>query len=372
MKKRILIISYTDLSKDPRPLRQIRALNREHIVHTLAVAGSGEEHTFTKLGKVKMSKDIFRLILLKLGLYEKYYWDKHKKEALKKFESEKYDLVIAHEIRLLPLALRIANGIEVLLDAHEYSPKNFDDDPLWRFFIKPYYIWLCETYLPKIKTLFSVSKGIVEEYEKVFGVESILITNASDYYDLEPSPVEEKIKIVHHGIASSSRRLELMIDMMEHTDSRFELYLMLVHTKFTERYVNKLKKRAESLDNVFFIDPVGKSELVPFTNRFDIGLIFLPPVNFNLEHCLPNKFFEMLQARLAVASGPDLEMSAYINKFEFGIISESWEPKSMAKALNKLTLDDIRKLKSNSHRFAKDISAERETEKFLETVNRYL
>jgi len=370
--KKILIISYTDVSTDPRPLRQIRSLNKDHFVHTLAVGRSSEEHAFTKLGKVKLLKDIFRIPLIKLGLYEMYYWDRHKKQAVDDLKEKQFDLVIAHEIRLLPLALKISKGAEVLLDAHEYSPKNFDDDFLWRFFIKRYYTHLCKKYLPKIRTLFSVSQGIVDEYEKVFGIESILITNACDYHDLQPLHVSDKIKIIHHGIAGPSRKLELMIEIMKETDTRFELYLMLVHTRYTERYVKKLKAMASDMNNVFFIDPVSKDDLISDTNKFDIGLIFLPPVNFNLENCLPNKFFEMVQSRLAIACGPDHEMSAYINKLNFGVISKTWEPTSMAKALNSLTNDDVYRLKLNAHESAAKMSAEKETAKFLDVIKRYL
>jgi len=347
-------------------------LNKDYYVHVLAVDKSGEEQAFTKLNKVKLFHDVFRIILIKLGLYQCYYWDKFKKQAVHDLKDDKFDLVIAHEIRLLPLALRVSKGAEVILDAHEYSPKNFDDDFLWRLFIKRYYTWLCKTYLPKIQTLFSVSQGIVDEYEKVFGVESILLTNACEYYDLNPTPVNDKIKIIHHGIASPSRKLELMIEVMKHTDSRFELYLMLVHTKFTERYVKKLRSLAKNMDNVFFIGPVSKHDLVSFTNRFDIGMIFVPPFNFNLQHGLPNKFFEMVQSRMAVACGPFIEISPYIKKYNLGIISKTWEPKSMAIALNELSNEDVYRLKMNAHNSAMEISSEKETEKFLNIIKRYL
>ncbi len=104
---KILIIAYPSLKKDPRPYRQIKALYKNHEVHTVGYSESGLEASFSKLGKHKFFIEIFRLFLLKLGFYNFYYWDKYKLRVLKKLKDTKYDLIIAHEIRLLPLALII-------------------------------------------------------------------------------------------------------------------------------------------------------------------------------------------------------------------------------------------------------------------------
>lgn len=370
--KKVLVIAYPDLSRDPRPYRQINALKEKYEIHSLGGAPSGVEDRFYLLKKLPFLKDWFRIPMLKLGLFEKYYWDKEKLKAIELLKNEKYDLIIAHEIRLVPLALKIAGGSKVILDAHEYSPRNFDDDLLWRFFIKAYYTYLCDKYIPQVEMLFSVSQGIVDEYAKNFNIKSVLLTNACDYEEIDVQEPSGKIRMIHHGIAGKSRKLELMIETMEHLDNRFELYLMLVYTKSTKSYYNYLKRKAKKKPNIFFIDPVKRNEIISFCNQFDIGLVFLPPVNFNLQYTLPNKFFEIVQSRLAVAIGPDNEMSKYIRKHNLGIISSEWTPKSLAESLSKLTYDDLKLFKQNAHNAAKELSAENETKKFVQIVNNYL
>ena len=147
---KILIIAYPSLKKDPRPYRQIKNLYKNHELHCVGESESGLEFSFYKLEKYKFYIEIFRIFLLKFGLYEFYYWDKFKKKILNSLKNQDFDLVIAHEIRLVPLALKIAKNAPVILDAHEYSPKNFDDSWLWRFFIKKYYTKLCVDNLPKV------------------------------------------------------------------------------------------------------------------------------------------------------------------------------------------------------------------------------
>jgi len=178
---KVLILSYTNLKNDPRPYRQIKSLYQNVEVHTIGTSKSGLEKTFTKLIKNNFIIDAFRILLLKLRLYDNYYWDNHKKKILSGKNNSRYNLLIAHEIRLVPLALKLAKGSPVILDAHEYSPKNFDDSLIWRFFIKKYYTYLCDKYLPMVDKIITVSPGIVNAYKKNYSIKPILITNACEY-----------------------------------------------------------------------------------------------------------------------------------------------------------------------------------------------
>ena len=101
----------------------------------------------------------------------------------------------------------------------------------------------------------------------------------------------KKIRIIHHGIASSSRKLELIVEMMKFLDnSVYELNLMLVSSTFSSLYLRKLKTIAKGL-NIVFLKPVSRNRLVKFCNQFDIGIHCFPPSNFNIKYGLGNKFF---------------------------------------------------------------------------------
>ena len=71
--------------------------------------------------------------------------------------------------------------------------------------------------------------------------------------------------------------------------------------------------------------------------QYDIGLFLLSPANFNYYHALPNKLFEFVQARLAVAIGPSPEMARIVNDHDLGIVAPDFEPTTMAAHLNALT-----------------------------------
>ena len=179
----------------------------------------------------------------------------------------------------------------------------------------------------------------------------------------------KNINVIHHGMASPDRCIHKMIEMMNYVDSRFSLDLMLVPTYYAEYYA-ELESMAEKMDNVRMLPLVPFDEIIPFTSNYDIGIFLVPPTTYNLKMCLPNKFFEFIQARLAIAIGPSPEMARYVKEYDLGIIAKDFTPQSMAKELNKLTKQDILKYKENANKTASILNAQKEGEKILNLLER--
>ena len=188
-----------------------------------------------------------------------------------------------------------------------------------------------------------------------------------------PPPLicHEPIKLIYHGMASKERGIEKMIEIMEYLDSRFTLDLMLVKTADEEYYKN-LESQVSQAKNTRIIPIVPFEEIIPFTSQYDIGFYILQPTNFNGYNALPNKFFEFIQARLAIAIGPSPEMAKLVQQYHLGIISKDFTPKSMAESLNKLTKEEILQYKENSNKAAKILNAQNEGEKLLKIVEEVL
>ena len=259
---------------------------------------------------------------------------------------------------------------------HEYAPKEFEHSFWWRFYFAPYKHYLCQTYLPQADYVYSVCQGIAEEYTKNYGIKCDVITSAAYYFAPPPtlfahSKETEQIKIIHHGYASPDRVIEGMIETMDYVDPRFHLDLMLVPNHQHE-YFDKLQAMAEQRKNVRIIPPVSFEEIIPFTSQYDIGIFLCPPTTFNLANCLPNKFFEFIQARLMVAIGPSPEMARLVKQYNLGIIAKDFSPQEMAKSLNTLTKEQILQYKENANKTAKILNAEKEGEKLLKILEEVL
>ena len=365
--KSMLIMCYTDPSNAPRPSRIIHYLKD---LYNVTVVGLKDPHINGVEFIPLMITDQYERIAgkfktfvnLKLHRFEEILWSENLRQLQNKLNN-KFDLINVHDIRLLPVALSLKKdrNVRVWFDAHEYYPKNFDDQLVWRLFEQSLNEYICRKYLKMCDKMTTVCDGLAAEYAKVYGINAEVIMSLPIFSDLLPSQTEEnKIKIIHHGWASPSRKIETMVKIMDYTDERFSLDLMLlpgdnIHHKW---YWKKLLREVCKRKNVKLIPPVAMQNIVSFTNQYDIGLFLCKPQNFNLKFALPNKIFEFIQARLAIAIAPSIEMRKIVEKYDCGVISDDFEPKSLAKSLNKLTTEKIMYYKHQSHSASYELSAE--------------
>jgi|SRR5690606_37717206 len=105
-------------------------------------------------------------------------------------------------------------------------------------------------------------------------------------------------------------------------------------------------------------------------NAFDVGVFLLPPVNPNYEYALPNKLFEFIQARLAVAIGPSPDMAEVVDGHQCGIVSQSFSPEEFAALINGLTYERLNAYKRASHSAAAELHAEAQGDRLIELVGR--
>ena len=373
--KRVLIISFSELKSDPRVYRQIQLL-RKHFHVTAAGFGNcpAEDIDWIQIQPSLRTRwdQLKNIVLLGLRQFEKSYWNRPlHRMALELLGTRKFDLILANDIDALPLAVRLAVGTPVLLDAHEYAPREYEDSALWRLVVQPYKRYLCRHYLDRAQGMLTVCAGLAEEYRRMYGVSPMVVLNAPPYQKLEPTQVDAAVvRMIHHGAAIPSRHLEVMIEMMQFLEPRFRLDFMLVPSD--PDYLNQLRSLASADSRIRFVDPVPMLDIPRVTNAYDIGVFLLPPVNFNYANALPNKFFEFVQARLAVAIGPSPEMARLVKQYAIGIVADDFTSKAMAVRLNCLTSLEITGLKMASHAAARDLCFDRSSEVLLSEVHRLL
>lgn len=367
----ILVISFTNLKSDPRVRRQLDALKSHYSILACGTADP-ELDGVRFLGCAKARRTLPEKLRdagdLLLRRHESHYWQlPHISEAKGKLADLHFDAVIANDLESLPLALDVAGRASVIFDAHEYAPREVEDRFLWRLFRQRYNIYLCRAYLPRASATITVSQGIADEFERSFGTKPAVIDNAAGYHDLAPHPTDgSAVRMIHHGIAMPSRRLENMIELIGHLDDRFQLDLMLMPTD--PAYLRRLEERGRIHRRIRFLQPVPMQELVSVSNAYDVGLYLLEPTSFNMLYALPNKLFEFIQARLAVAIGPSPEMARIVREFECGVVADDFAPVSLARKLNALSAEDLDRMKRGSDAAARVHNAEANAEKLRAIV----
>ena len=374
--KKLLIISYSHLKNDPRILKQVEALKNDFLILTIGKS-SIDDKKIVFYNTININKNTI------IPLAKKKFFYKIKRRLTRSYSEiindwlnldfiigqniETPDIIIANDWNGMALASELKktlnwNDVKIYFDAHEYAPTEYDSYLKWRIFKKPLVIWALRKCKNDISAMSTVSEGIAKKYEKFFNFNYgfvKIISNASVYQEfLKPIKTNNmKIRLIHHGISQKERKMELMIKMMKFLDpSKFELNFMI--TRADPVYFDFLVEISKKYNNIYFIEPVINSDITNKINCFDIGIYILCPTSFNFKHALPNKFFEFIQARLAIAICPSIEMSKIVKKYELGVVSKFFTPKSLANSIKQLTPEKIMKYKSNSDLYAKKLSAE--------------
>ncbi len=369
LNKNILILKFSNITNQPRIYRQIEFLRDHYNIYTASFKGLNNPH-------IKKHFNI-KIPLLPTGLIDKFLWNIAPVSQFLinyfKLNTIHFDLIVAHDPFTLQTALQLSKmmGSKVLHDAHEYTPRQYEDIWFQRLILLKIWGRICRKFMPHADATITVCQGIADEYERNYGVHCEVINNAPFFNKLLPSTIDGKIiRMVHHGVAHPSRRTEDMIHLMNILDERFHLDFMLINDG--SQYYKKILSMGQQNPRISFRDPVPMPDIPETINGYDIGLFLLSPETFSYRMALPNKLFEFIQGRLAVAIWPSPEMAKVVNEYNCGIISEDFTVESMARKLNALSTDDIVKYKMNSHRAAGYLCAEKNKDMLLNIVEKLL
>jgi hypothetical protein len=374
--KKVLIITDRTLHSAPRVIRTIDALKNEFELFTVGITPPAFEvaaHYNRKTIQEGFAYRVFRKI--NRDYRGKYipdnYIDKGKLYRIKKIlDAVEPDIVICHECFDVPYMAHLKDRYQykLVFNAHEYYPLEFDERPEWAGTWQLFYEDLYRRFLPAVDLMVNVCDSIREKCLEVFQKDSIVIPNAAFYSELPPQPVENKIRLIHHGGSIPSRKIEEMIKLTELLGDNYELTLMLMVVD--AKYYAQLVEMAKSYPRIKFIDPVPFHEIIPTLNNFDLGIYILPPTSYNNAIALPNKIFEFVQAKLGIAIGPSPEMSRLVRCHDLGVIASNFTAESLAFEIRKLSKDDIFTYKKQSYVAAKHISAEHFSKLFLESISK--
>lgn len=360
---RILILSYTPIARSPRVLRQIAEFRGRYHVTT---AGYGpapdgvDDHIELRFPPINRGlarvPGIFTGLLL-ARCYRSYCrLEPVDSQAYAQLADREWDVVVAHDAQTLHLASRLRSRRGVLADMHEYAPEQNERTVKWIVRDRPYFVWLCRTFLPRMAAVTTVSSGIADAYRETFGVHADLVANATPHHDLSPSPMGSVIRLVHSGVAAPDRRLDVLIRAVLAAKSDISLDLYLVDG--TDGYRDELEALTGGDPRIRFREPVPYRDLVPTLNQYDVGVHVIAPTSFNNLWSLPNKFFDYIQARLAVLIGPSPAMVPYVERHGLGKVIAGFSVDDLVAGLDALRPSDVQRWKNAAHASARELSGE--------------
>ncbi|MFE6734199.1 glycosyltransferase [Microbacterium sp. NPDC057650] len=370
-----LVLSPTPLARSPRARKQVVALRDSH---DLVTASRGET-PFPGIEHVRLPDvdqrwgllgRLLYLTALALHLYPLITRLSAQDELIRRrLGDRRWDLIIAHDVQTSAVAEQLTSR-RLMVDLHEYAPRQNEHSRAWRMLIAPYFRWIIRGPVRRASATTTVSQGIVDEYRKEFGLDPTLIINATPYQELTPTPVHSPLRLVHSGVAAPHRHLEILIDAVLQSPADITLDLYLVDSDGA--YGSSLRVRAAGDPRISLHPAVPYETLIETLSQHDLGVHVLPPISFNHRHALPNKLFDYVQARLGVIVGPSPEMASIVSASGLGVVTAGFTPASLRDAIDALQPEQVAEFKSAAARGARDLSSEKQMATFTELVARVM
>ncbi len=373
--KKILILSFSQIKRDPRVMRQIHALQDDY---QITVCGWGDAPEL-KLNFIAADDarpgflgKVFCVLMLAFHFDVLFHWGfkRNRKTFRTLAQQPTYDLILSNDLDMLPIAAKLARkwSAKVIADLHEYFPGQSSG---WMFdaLFAGYNKRECARLMPLCYKCITVSEGIRQLYYQDIGVVCELIINAPNYVSQDPSPVRsDKIRLVHHGVANPDRKILELIKVVKLLDERFALDLVLVESGDRE-YMNEVREAVASVgDQVKILLPFAMQEIAERLNEYDLGVCMLEVRSLSKKFALPNKLFEWIQGRLGVVAWPLPDMKSVIEQNGIGVVSDAFTVESLAKTLNSLDAVQITEFKNNAHIAAKTLNAAASTQQIRDCV----
>lgn len=382
---------FTPTAREARVMRQVMAL-REHCEVTVLGMGHNPFAGDAAVQFVELPADDGSLpakLMRRAALYATVLggvfpaadvW-RHRRRAcwqraLTWLLENRMDVLIAHEPESAVLAagVKTSRGTKFILDLHEYSPRESDNNLQFRLTKGPHAVRTLKRWGRQADGVLTVNEHFCDLYVELCGmVRPIAIHNAPARLP-EPRPAkvnDGRLHLIHHGVCSAARELHLCIEALKHTPNHIVLHFMFAAAN--AEYLARLRRMAAELpDRVFFEEPVDYTGILPAIAGYHAGLYFIPNNTFNHTHALANKFFDFLCAGLPLITGPNVATGKYTRENGFGWVTEDFTPEGLGKVLSALTPESLAASAVKADEFSLRVNAETEHQKLIALVNALL
>jgi glycosyltransferase involved in cell wall biosynthesis len=231
--------------------------------------------------------------------------------------------------------------------------------------------------VPNLKHAYTVCESIAKIYGEKYGTRFQVVRNVphSNTFtkDNSSKTISGKI-ILYQGALNIGRGLEQAIRAMKYVENAT---LIIAGDGDIKSELEKLVAELTLYKKVKFTRRLPLEELSKLTSQADLGLSIEEDLGLNYRYALPNKLFDYIQAGVPVLVTNLPEMAAIVNHYKIGLITNSLEPKELAKTFqHALTDDQIRnKWKQNLETASKELIWENEEKVLIDIfstfVNKY-
>ena len=361
MNLKVLHLTHTDINKDPRIIKSIKAIDKLSWIEVYGVGIQDSSHNsrrFETKDSIDINSIALKLFSKKLTFLPNIL--RHLFTLLEFFlrsffiiNKFKPSVLHCHDTLALPIAILFKvfhSKLKVIYDAHELgSNRNGIDN----FSSKIVYFFEKITWR-FIDHFISVSPSIIKWYEEEYGrKKNTLILNSPE---IETKKTEnsngfrkkflinddEKL-FIYVGEINKGRGITNLLEIFKDLKSRI---LFLGYGPL----VNKVKDFEKNYSNIHYHEAVEPDSLISLIQEADVGLCLVERVSLSDYFCLPNKLFEYAFAGLPVIASDFPDIKFLVEKYDLGFCCDSGSIKDVKKNIEryesiiKISKNDLSKL----------------------------
>tara|TARA_A100001388_G_scaffold274711_1_gene258817 strand:+ start:2508 stop:3674 length:1167 start_codon:yes stop_codon:yes gene_type:complete len=361
MNLKVLHLTHTDINKDPRIIKSIKAIDKLSWIEVYGIGIQDSSH-YSRRFETKDSIDI-NTITLKLFSKKFTFLPNILRHLFTLLEfllrsffiinKFKPSVIHCHDTLALPIAILFKvfhSKLKVIYDAHELgSNRNGIDN----FFSKIVYFFEKITWR-FIDHFISVSPSIIKWYEEEYGrkkntlilnspeIETKKIENSNGFRKKFLINDDEKL-FIYVGEINKGRGITNLLEIFKDLKSRI---LFLGYGPL----VNKVKDFEKNYSNIHYHEAVEPDSLISLIQEADVGLCLVERVSLSDYFCLPNKLFEYAFAGLPVIASDFPDIKFLVEKYDLGFCCDSGSIKDVKKNIEryesiiKISKNDVSKL----------------------------
>lgn len=220
-------------------------------------------------------------------------------------------------------------------DAHEYFSEL--KEVATRKNIHKFWHLIEQTFVPKFKNGYTVSRSIANIFMQKYKVEYQTIMNVT-VLESRANKTFSNNKILYQGSVNEARGLEFLIPAMKNVESILDIYGDGNYIEQTK----KLIKKHNLEEKVFLKGKLAPTELNKITNEYLIGVNLVENIGLNQYYSLANKFFDYIHAELPQITMNYPEYKTINNETEVAICIDNLNPQTISDAINNLLNDKIK------------------------------
>lgn len=396
------IISYTEVAREPRVIRQAQALIEKG--WRVVVFGLGGEDRIPsdwdfvnlngsqnpdfidhlRLNWLRLQR-VIGALFVRFGVLDtvKQWGAKIHQRAVPSFSITREvvmkrlaftlghlpDLVLPHDYFIAEVALTVAKQTKaaVVVDCHEYAMGQFVQDRHWQAWHQPIVKILQDRLFTRVDGITTVCQPIADLIKIDHSTRCpIQVVRSVPFYEPQPfKPTGETIKILYHGEIFPTRALHIAVGSMRFWRPEFRLVLRGYGPSAYVSYLQELAEKVGVLGRLEIQAPVPFNQIVTAANDADVGYFVHSDNSPQRRYVLPNKFFEYTMAGLALVVSDLPEMSRIVNQYHHGKLVQNCEEESIACAINSLDRASIDIMKRRSLEAAKELNWDVEKGKMI-------